>query len=589
MKSITQLVLEVWSFLSKKRKKSLILVSFLIVLASIGEAFSIGAVLPFLAILTSPEKIFENQLAQPFINFFQLQNPSDLLLPATVIFSSAAIISGIIRLLLLWSQNRTSWLIGGDLTVQAYERTLHQPYSTHISRNSSEILAGTIKARELIGHIVNPVLTMVGAIVITIVVLSVLIFINATITFLAFLGISMIYVGILKFTRIRINKNSQIIANQDIKLTKTIQEGLGGIRDVLLDRSQKLYTKIYYDAFEPYKRSSASNAFISKSPRFAIETLGIVLIALLAYFLTEKNTLDTKTNVVVGAIPILGTLALGAQRLLPLLQQLFASYNTIRSHRASISDALELLNQPIPNNYYQDKIDLIKFKKYINFKDISFRYSKNSPWIFQNINIDIPKGSKVGFIGKTGSGKSTFLDLTMGLLNPNGGYLKIDDIKIDQDNNYSWQKHISHVPQDIYLADTTIAENIALGIPSELISLDKVYVAAKEAKISELIESLPDGYQTLIGERGVKLSGGQKQRIGIARAFYKRSSVIILDEATSALDNETESSVIKSIEDLGKDLTVLIVTHRLSTLKFCDFIIKFENGKIIYIDQIENL
>jgi len=177
----------------------------------------------------------------------------------------------------------------------------------------------------------------------------------------------------------------------------------------------------------------------------------------------------------------------------------------------------------------------------------------------------------------------------MGLLNPNGGYLKIDDIKIDQDNNYSWQKHISHVPQDIYLADTTIAENIALGIPSELISLDKVYVAAKEAKISELIESLPDGYQTLIGERGVKLSGGQKQRIGIARAFYKRSSVIILDEATSALDNETESSVIKSIEDLGKDLTVLIVTHRLSTLKFCDFIIKFENGKIIYIDQIENL
>jgi ATP-binding cassette subfamily B protein len=222
---------------------------------------------------------------------------------------------------------------------------------------------------------------------------------------------------------------------------------------------------------------------------------------------------------------------------------------------------------------------------------MSFKYNENLPFVLENINLTIPKGSKVGFIGKTGSGKSTFLDLAMGLLQPSIGELLIDDIRVSDFNCFSWQSHISHVPQDIYLADTSIAENIALGIPDKLVDMKKVYQAAKDAEISDYIERLPFKYQTLIGERGVKLSGGQKQRIGIARAFYKKSSIIVLDEATSALDNETENVVINSIEKLGNELTVLIVTHRVSTLKFCDFIFKIENNGIKYIDdtsKIEN-
>ena len=586
---VFQLVIEVWSFLSIKRKKSLIFVSLLIVLASLGEAFSIGAVLPFLAILTSPEKIFENNTAQPIINFFDFQDPSDLLVPATLIFVSAAILSGFLRLLLLWYQNKTSWSIGGDFTVRAYERTLYQPYSSHITKNSSEILAGTIKARELNSHMINPILTMVGSTVITIMVLVVLFFISAKVTISAFLGISLIYYFIIKLTRFKTNKNSETIALQDIKLTKTIQEGLGGIRDVILGRLQNFYSNIYDQAFTPYKKSSASNAFISRSPRYIIETLGIVLIATLAYILTDQSNLSEDSNIASSAIPILGTLALGAQRLLPLVQQIFSSYNSIRSHRSSIIDAIELLKQPIPKNYSLNKIESIEFKKHIRLKDVSYKYFDTAPWIFQNINIEIPKGSKVGFIGKTGSGKSTFLDITMGLIDPTKGCLKIDETKITQYNNNSWQQIISHVPQDIYLADTTIAENIAIGIPRELHDIEKIDLAAKKAKIYELIKGLPNGYQTLIGERGVKLSGGQKQRIGIARAFYKNSSVIIFDEATSALDSETESSVINSISDLKKDLTVLVVTHRISTLKFCDFIYKIDNGKILKVNKIENL
>ncbi len=596
MKSIPTLTSEVWGCLNKKRKKSLIFVSFLMIIASFSEAFSIGAVLPFLAILTAPNKIFENPAASIFIELFHIETASDLLLPATIIFSIAALASGLIRLLLLWVQTKVSWSIGSDFTVKAYERTLYQPYISHISRNSSEILEGTVKARDLISTIIQPILTIVGSVIITIVVLTVLFAINAIVTFSAFVGIATIYLCILKITRNRINKNSKVIAIQQTKLTKAIQEGLGGIRDVIIDRSQKFYRTIYADAFHPYQKSSSSNQFVSNSPRFGIEALGIVLIACLAYFLSIKNGIisaennsDLKNNEFFTAIPILGTLALGAQRLLPLLQQIFSAFNTIRSHRASIEDALELLKQPLPKNYEINDIPKISFKKNITFKNISFKYNEKSQWVFKNIDLEIPKGSKVGFVGKTGSGKSTFLDLTMGLLFPNKGELLIDDLKINSVNCYSWQSYLSHVPQDIYLADTTIAENIALGIPNKLVDMKKVYNAAKDAQISNYIENLPLGYQTLIGERGIRLSGGQKQRIGIARAFYKKSSVIILDEATSALDNETENVVINSIENFGNDLTVLIVTHRLSTLKFCDFIFHIENSNIKYVDDYKKL
>lgn len=591
MKSIPKLTSEVWSCLSKKRKKSLILVSFLMIVASFSEAFSIGAVLPFLAVLTNPEKIFENEVAAPFIDFFQIETPGDLLLPSTVIFSFAALSSGIVRLVLLWVQTKVSWSIGSDFTVKAYEKTLYQPYISHISRNSSDILEGTVKARELIGTIIQPILTIIGSSIITLVVLSVLFAINAAVTFSAFVGIALIYLLILKITRNKINKNSKVIAVQQNKLTQSIQEGLGAIRDVIIDRSQNFYKTVYSDAFQPYKVSSASNQFVSNSPRFGIEALGIVLIATLAYLLTVKGGLTNESNTELqnseffSAIPILGTLALGAQRLLPLLQQLFAAFNTIRSHRASIEDALDLLHQPLSQDDRIINIKKISFSKKIEFKNVSFKYNENLPYVFDNINLTIPKGSKVGFIGKTGSGKSTFLDLTMGLLQPSIGELLIDNLRINNLNCSSWQSHISHVPQDIYLADTSIAENIALGIPDKLVDMKKVCKAAEDAEISDYIEGLPFGYQTKIGERGIKLSGGQKQRIGIARAFYKKSSIIVLDEATSALDNETENIVINSIEKLGNELTVLIVTHRESTLKFCDFIFKIENNGIKSIED----
>ena len=274
------------------------------------------------------------------------------------------------------------------------------------------------------------------------------------------------------------------------------------------------------------------------------------------------------------AIPILGVLAVGAQKLLPALQQAYRSYSTIKGANSSFIDVLNLLDQPLPNNANQDSINPMSFKQEIIFKDLSFRYTKDTPWILKNVNLSFKKGETIGFIGVTGSGKSTLLDILMGLLSPTSGKLLIDGVTITQENRRAWQMHISHVPQSIYLADSTIQENIAFGIESGKIKEYRITQVAQQAQITEMINNLKNKYKTFIGEQGIQLSGGQRQRIGIARALYKDSNVLIFDEATSALDNETEQEIMKQIAQLKDNQTVFIIAHRLTTLKQCDRIIR---------------
>jgi ATP-binding cassette subfamily B protein len=234
---------------------------------------------------------------------------------------------------------------------------------------------------------------------------------------------------------------------------------------------------------------------------------------------------------------------------------------------------LELLDQPLPLELSQRLPAPLPFKKLIQFDSIKFRYTSETPWVIDNLSFNIPKGTRVGFVGKTGSGKSTCLDLLMGLLLPLSGRITVDGNVLDQRNLRSWQRNIAHVPQAIYLADTSLAENIAFGVTPEKIDMKRVREAARQAHIADFIESSPQGYQALVGERGIRLSGGQRQRIGIARALYKQAAVLVFDEATSALDHETEKAVMEAIEGLSADLTILIIAHRLTTLKKCTQII----------------
>jgi ATP-binding cassette subfamily B protein len=310
----------------------------------------------------------------------------------------------------------------------------------------------------------------------------------------------------------------------------------------------------------------------------------MILIASLAYSLAGDP------SGIASAIPVLGALALGAQRLLPVMQQSYASWSYIRGGQATLGDALDLLDQPLPNHADALTLSAIPFKHSITLNNLAFKYTANTPWVLQSgLNLSIPKGSRIGLIGSTGSGKSTLLDILMGLLQPTQGSMSIDGVNINNQNYRGWQAHIAHVPQAIFLSDSTVAENIAFGEPAEQIDYRRMIQAAQKAQISDTIESWTNKYNTAVGERGVRLSGGQRQRIGIARALYKRADVIVLDEATSALDDRTERAVMRSIENLGDDVTVIIVAHRLTTLKSCTQIVELEDGRIKRSGSYQNI
>lgn len=545
------------------------------VFASFAEVLSIGAVLPFLGVLMAPERVFANPLAQPIIATLNLTEPSHLLFPLTIIFILAALFSGVMRLLLLWAQTRLGFAIGADFSIKIYKNTLYQPYSVHISRNSSEVITGILtKTNSVVNHILLPVLLVISSSLILLAIMVALVAINPAVALVAFGGFGFIYGLIVLATKKRLTDDSQRISDESKQVIKALQEGLGGIRDVLIDGTQAAYCKIYRDADLPLRKSQANIQIIGGAPRFLIEAFGMVLIAVLAYGLAEGG------GGVASAIPLLGALAIGAQRLLPVMQSIYYSVSYIRGNQSSLEGVLDLLDQELPEYATEPSVTPMLFNSAIRLKQVGFRYGDDTPWVLQEINLEIPKGSRVGVMGTTGSGKSTLIDLIMGLLKPTEGALFIDSIPIDAQNYRSWQVQIAHVPQTIFLADTTIAENIAFGIPLESIDYEKVRVAARQAQIADTIESWDRQYETLVGERGIRLSGGQRQRIGIARALYKKVDVIIFDEATSALDNDTESAVIDAIEAIGKDITILIVAHRLTTLQYCDQIVVLERGRV---------
>lgn len=572
---INPLLKRLWIHIDSRRKKQLILLVMIMVGASFAEVVSIGAVLPFLGALMSPEKVFTHVYIQPIVLSLQITEPNQLLLPLTLLFVGAVVLSALLRLTLLWAQTRIGHAIGADLSILIYEKTLYQPYSVHVSRNSSEIIAGISgKISSVVYGTLLPLLTTISSALILVTVMTVLVAIQPFVAVITFGGFAAFYSVIVVVSRKRLIQNSQRISNESNRVVKALQEGLGGIRDVLIDGTQEVYCKLYRSADLPLRRAQANNQIIGGSPRFIVEALGITLIAVVAYTLTSRD------GGVAAAIPLLGAMAIGAQRMLPVLQQFYSSWSSLRGGQELLKDVIKLLEQPVTDHARLCTSTPIPFGYSIKLSNLSFRYADQKPWVLQNINIEIPKGARVGFVGKTGSGKSTLLDILMALLPAEKGALLIDGVAINNQNYRSWQSHIAHVPQSIFLADTTISENIAFGVPKEQIDQERVRKAAQQAQISKTIESWEKGYATLVGERGVRLSGGQRQRIGIARALYKKVSVFVFDEATSALDTETEAAVTEAIEAIGSDITVLMVAHRLSTLRACDVIYQLEAGNI---------
>tara|TARA_A100001015_G_scaffold312073_1_gene416540 strand:- start:1038 stop:2789 length:1752 start_codon:yes stop_codon:yes gene_type:complete len=569
-----KLILELFKFIRTDKKIKLIFLFFLTIFASFAEVVSLGSLLPFVSFISNPEKTNEIEILNTILNYFQILGYKDTVKFLAYFFILAAIVAGLSRIFLLKLSIDLSRLIGTELSSDIFKKILTQNYLKHISVHSSEMISGlTQKVSQASGILVS-VITLLTSTVLFVSILITLIIIDPVISLLSALTFGSMYLIIGFINRKKLIGNSKFISNEQDNVVKILQESLGSIRDIILSRTYKVYFSIYNKSIFTLNSALSQNAFVNQSPRFFMETVGMVLISGIIISYTRED-FDLK-----NIIPILAVLALGAQRLLPLMQMIYGNLTVILGSTAGLEDVLKLLRKKEKTNFIIDNDKSFKFNKDITIKNIFFSYKKNSQYALKNINLKIKSGSRVGIIGETGSGKSTLLDVIAGLVKADKGAIYIDNVKLDQKNLKYWYNKISYVPQNIFLLDTSIKQNIALGVNKEEIDIKRIKFALKVSKLDKFISKHKNGYDLVVGEKGVRLSGGQRQRIGLARAIYRKSSIILFDEATAALDSETEKTVIESINNISKNITTIMIAHRISSLRYCDKIIKIKAGQI---------
>ena len=559
------------------RRRQLAAIAVLMPLAAIAELVTISALIPFLALLADASVGRGAGWIATLVTIVGARTRTDMLVAAAALFALAAIGSALLRLLLSWMTQRFAFGLGHDWAVEVQRRILLQPYSFHLQHNSSQMIAALGKIERMVFNVVLPLLNAATAMMLSAFIVGALVMIDATSAAIAALLVIVVYGAALFAIRRRLARNSESIGLAYEKRVQTVQESLGGIRDIILDHSQPAYVEAFRAIDERFMRASTSTAFLAAAPRYAIEALGLLLLTGVAIIISGR------AGGLADALPVLGALTLAAQRLLPLTQQLYYGWTTISSEQAVVRDVAALLQLPI------DEAALlpadrppIAFAHEIRLEGVTFHYSGRARPAVEDINLVIERGARIAIIGRTGSGKSSLADLLMGLLEPTEGSISIDGLPLSKSTIRAWQNQVAHVPQSIFLADASIARNIAFSTAGEALDLSRVEQAANIAQLSDFIAALPDGLDTMVGERGVRLSGGQRQRLGLARAIYKNAPVLILDEATSALDDETEASVLAALDALrGQGRTIIIIAHRDTTIKSCDAIVRLDHGRIV--------
>ena len=589
------LLLDLYKNIRPNRFKKIYLSFLVIFLTGFFESLTLALIGPFLASISKPELLYKNKYIIFIFNNYGFLIKNNIELLCIFLFCIVAFLAAIFRVSSVWLNTRLSSTIGSDLSCDAFKKTLYQDYIVHINRNSSETISAITTHVNYTVLFLNNILQLFTSMIATGFIIFTLIIVNWKIALLLSILCGTLYYLIAFFTKSKLKRNSKLIASKSRDQLKVLQEGLGGIRDIILGNLQEDYLYKYNFAERPMRRYLADNLFMGLSPKYIIESFIIIAVALASLLLLRGGQIKSFLNI----FPVIGTFALAGQRLIPSLQQSYTNFSGMRSNSASLRSLLNILNQEIP--YYDSIIKPTKDRDFswnsLILKEIKFRYPTNSKFTFNNLDLEIKKGDKIGIVGSTGCGKTTLIDLMLGYLKPTSGEIFLDEVPMHYENNRSqirrWRNQISYVPQKIYLKDDSIARNIAMLPSDEQVNYDLLKQVCKKAQLDKFINSLENKYNTYVGEDGVFLSGGQRQRIGIARALYRQSKVIFLDEATSALDIETESSLMQELSKLSKDLTIIIIAHRLETLKFCNRILNLSGNKNLSklknFDNLENI
>lgn len=553
----------------------LVLISIMALLDMIGVA----SILPFMAVLTNPNIIETNTFLNDIFQIskiFGVENNQQFLFSLGVFVFVLLITSLIFKAFTFYFQVRFVQMRQYSISKRLVESYLHQPYSWFLSRHSADLGKNILtEVAIVVGSGIKPLLELIAKGMVAIALITLLVLADPKLTLIVGLSLGTAYALIYKFTRSNLAKIGKETFKSNQSRFVAISEAFGASKEVKVGRLEKIYIDRYSKPAKTLARHQASSALISQLPRFGLEATafgGIMLMIL--YLMAQRGGIS-------NALPIISLYVFAGYRLMPAIQNIYASLTKLSFVRASL-DALtnDIKNlSPLISNQVGDVISL---NKTITLKNIHYNYPNTSRTALKNININIPAKTTVGLVGSTGSGKTTTVDIILGLLEAQKGTLEVDGKIITKKNSRAWQRSIGYVPQHIYLADDTIAANIAFGVNPIDINQDTIEKASKIANLHEFVtEELPQKYQTTIGERGVRLSGGQRQRIGVARALYHNPPLLVLDEATSALDNQTEQAVMEAVNNLNKDITIILIAHRLNTVKNCSTIFKLEKGELI--------
>tara|TARA_B100001248_G_scaffold86730_1_gene63504 strand:- start:44626 stop:46407 length:1782 start_codon:yes stop_codon:yes gene_type:complete len=566
-------------YLFKKKEKfqiSLLLIGSIIM--AFFEVVGVASILPFMSMVLDPDQISSNQILSFLFNFFKFDNVETFLFYSGVAVLVLLAFSNFFSAFMYWAITYFSKMQGHIISMRLLKHYLSNNYLFFIERNSSDLGKNILSEIDrVVKGVVLQALQAISKAILTIVVFTFLIYINPFIAIISVLSIGGAYFIFYIISRSYL---STIGEKQSIALFhryRTVDEAMMGIKDIKLKSLERNFIGRFRQPSIDNARFSAQGLVIAILPRYLLETVAFGGIISIILILLSNDVLISEI------IPVLSLYAVAGYRLLPAVQNIYSAQSMIKYNRPAlmiIINDLKEIEIEEKNELLNEVDQMIKFDKKITVNDIFFKYPKSKKNVIDGISLSIMKNTSIGFAGSTGSGKTTLIDVILGLLDPKKGNIIVDDTIINNQNLLSWQNKISYVPQTIFLIDESISSNIAFGIKREEIDHDRVAKAAQLANLDRFVEDLPEKYDTLVGENGVKLSGGQRQRIGIARALYNEPEVLVLDEATSALDGITENYVMEAIESLSNKLTLIIVAHRITTIENCDMIYFLEEGKI---------
>ena len=565
--------------LTNQERKSAGLLLIMTLIMALLDMIGVASIVPFMAVLTNPGLIESNFILKEmfqFSNIFGVENNQQFLFALGILLFILLVVSLSFKAFTIYVQVRFVLMREYSIGKKLIEGYLYQPYIWFLNRHSADLGKAILsEVNTIIGNGIKPLIELISKSIVTITLIILLIIADPKLALIVSISFSVVYGLIFYLIRsylIQIGKKR--LKNNQLRFT-TVNEAFGAAKEIKVGGLEKTYIDNFSNSAKIFAKTQSSLSIVSQLPRFFLEAIafgGIMLIILYKMTLTGSFS---------NALPIISLYVFAGYRLIPALQQIYASFTKL----TFVGPSLDKLHDDLKNlgsfnkNQNQGRLSV---KNAITLKNIHYNYPSTSRTALTNINLTIPAKSTVGLVGATGSGKTSTVDIILGLLEPQKGILEVDGQTITKKNLRSWQRSIGYVPQNIFLTDNTVAGNIAFGVEPNDINQDLVENAAKIANLHNFVkDELPKQYQTKIGERGVRLSGGQRQRIGIARALYHKPQILILDEATSALDNQTEKAVMDAVNNLGRNLTIILIAHRLNTVKNCDIIFKLHRGQLV--------